>query len=300
MLFGVSVAIFLMIRLAPGEPAQGYLRRSNISPTPQALEEARRVLGLDKPLLAQYVDWISNALRLDFGISYSTRRPVLDEILHFLPNTLQLAGVALLFTLIVSVPLGMWAARHRDRAPDHVVRGIAFLGVSTPNFWLGFLLAILFSLNLNWLPAIGRGGIEHMIMPVLAVSFMSLSINARLLRASMLEVVGQRHVQYARLRGLPDWRVERSNVLRNAILPIVTATGMHIGELLGGTLVVESVFGWPGVGTYAVKAVFNQDYPVIQCFALFLVVIFVLANLVVDIVYAWLDPRIRLNTVSSE
>jgi nickel transport system permease protein len=294
-LLGVSILMFVIIRMAPGDPAVAYLRLSNIPPTPSAVAEARHVLGLDQPVLTQYLAWIGHALQGDFGVSYVTRRPVLDDILHYLPATLQLAGMALVFTLVVSVPLGIWSARYKDRWPDQLVRGFAFLGVSTPNFWLGFLLVLLFSLTLQWLPPMGKGGIAHMIMPVLAVSFMSLAINARLLRASMLETASARHVLYARLRGLSDRRVERSHILRNALLPIVTATGMHVGELLGGTLVIESVFGWPGIGRYAVSAIYSRDFPVIQCFTLFLVTIFVLCNLVVDIVYAWLDPRIRLH-----
>lgn len=295
LLLAASLAIFLMLRLGPSDPAMDYLRLSRVPPTPQALEETRRMLGLDQPILTQYLDWLWRALHLDFGVSYATQRPVLPDLLHYLPATLQLAGLALVLTLGISVPLGAWAARHRDGIPDQIVRLIAFIGVSMPNFWLGFLLVLLFSVYLGWLPPMGRGGWAHIVMPAVAICFMSLSINARLLRASMLEVAGQRHVTYARLRGLSERTVERSHVLRNALLPIITATGMHIGELIGGTFVIESIFGWPGVGRYAVSAIFNRDYPVIQCFTLLMVGIFVLCNLIVDIVYAWADPRIRLS-----
>ena len=300
MLLAASLAIFLLLRLGPSDPAMDYLRLSRLPPTPQALEEARAFLGLDRPMAAQYIDWLGRALQGDFGVSYATQRPVLPDILHYLPATLQLAGLALLLTLGVSVPLGMWAARHRDGLPDQIVRLVAFLGVSMPNFWLGFLLVLVFSVHLGWLPAMGRGGWSHMIMPAVSIALMSLAINARLLRASMLEVAGQRHVVYARLRGLSERRVERAHVLRNALLPIVTATGMHIGELIGGTLIVESIFGWPGVGRYAVSAIFNRDYPVIQCFTLMMVTIFVLCNLLVDIAYAYADPRIRLSAEGVE
>lgn len=294
-LLAASLVIFLLLRLGPSDPAMDYLRLSRVPPTPQALEEARRMLGLDQPIAAQYVDWLSRALHLDFGNSYATQRPVLPDLLYYLPATLQLAGVALVLTLGISLPLGMWAARYRDRFPDQAVRLLAFVGVSMPNFWLGFLLVLLFSVYLGWLPPMGMGGWTHIVMPAFAISLMSLCINARLLRASMLEVRGQRHVTYARLRGLSDISVERSHVLRNALLPIITATGMHIGELIGGTLIIESIFGWPGVGRYAVSAIFNRDYPVIQCFTLLMVAIFVICNLIVDIVYAWADPRIRLS-----
>lgn len=300
MLLGASLVIFLLLQLGPSDPAMDYLRLSRLPPTAGALEAAREMLGLDRPLALQYLDWLWRALHLDFGISYASGRPVLPDLLYYLPATLQLAGVALGLTLCVSIPLGMWAARHRNRMPDHIVRLIAFLGVSMPNFWLGFLLVLLFSVQLGWLPAMGRGGPSHMIMPALALSFMSLAINARLLRASMLEVAGQRHITYARLRGLPETRIERSHVLRNALLPIITATGMHVGELIGGTLIIESVFGWPGVGRYAVSAIFNRDYPVIQCFTLLMVGIFVICNLIVDIIYAYADPRIRLSAEGVE
>ncbi len=300
MLLGASIVIFLMLRLGPSNPAMDYLRLSKVPPTPQALEDARQMLGLDRPLVTQYLDWLGKALGGDFGTSFATQRPVLPDLLYFLPATLQLAGVALILTMALSIPLGMWAARHREGWQDQVVRLVAFLGVSMPNFWLGFLLVLVFSIELGWLPAMGRGGVTHLIMPAVAIAFMSLSINARLLRASMLEVAKQRHVRYARLRGLPERAIERSHVLRNAWLPIITATGMHIGELIGGTLVIESIFGWPGVGRYAVSAIMNRDYPVIQAFTLLMVTIFVLCNLVVDIVYAWADPRIRLAAEGAE
>ncbi|WP_414831983.1 nickel ABC transporter permease subunit NikB [Afifella sp. YEN Y35] len=296
MLFGASLVIFLLLRLGPSDPAMDYLRLSKVPPTPQALEDARQMLGLDQPMFVQYFDWLNNALHLDFGVSFATQRPVLPDLLHYLPATLQLAGVALALTLVISIPLGVWAARYRERWPDQAVRLLAFVGVSMPNFWLGFLLVLLFSVELGWLPSMGRGGLSHIVMPAIAISFMSLAINARLLRASMLEVAGQRHVRYARLRGLSERKVERSHILRNAWLPIITAIGMHIGEMLGGTLIIESIFGWPGVGRYAVSAVLNRDYPVIQCFTLMMVVIFVVCNLIVDIVYAVADPRIRLSS----
>lgn len=295
LLLAASLVIFLLLRLGPSDPAMDYLRLSRVPPTPQALEEARRMLGLDQPIAAQYLDWLWRALHLDFGNSYATQRPVLPDLLYYLPATLKLAGIALVLTLGISFPLGMWAARYRDRFPDQAVRLLAFFGVSMPNFWLGFLLVLVFSVYLGWLPPMGMGGWTHIVMPAFAISLMSLCINARLLRAGMLEVKGQRHVTYARLRGLSDTSVERSHVLRNALLPIITATGMHIGELIGGTLIIESIFGWPGVGRYAVSAIFNRDYPVIQCFTLLMVGIFVICNLIVDIVYAWADPRIRLS-----
>ena len=293
-LLGVSLIVFILLHLGNGDPALDYLRLSQIPPTDAALAEARQALGLDRPLPEQYLTWIWNALHLDFGISYITGRPVLDDLLYYLPATLQLGGLALLATLAFSIPLGLIAARWQGKWPDQVVRVVTFIGVSMPNFWLAFLLIALLSLWLGWLPPMGRGDAAHLIMPVLAIALMSMSINARLLRASLLDVRQHRHVFYARARGLNERRVWRDHILRNAWMPLVTATGMHIGELLGGALVIETIFAWPGVGRFAVSAVLNRDFPVMQCFTLLLTTLLVLCNLVVDICYAWLDPRTRL------
>jgi nickel transport system permease protein len=300
LLWAVSLIIFLFLRLSGAEPALAYLRAANIPLTDQAIIDAERFLGLDKPLWEQYFDWFNGAIHLDFGVSYMTSRPVLGDLLYYLPATLKLASFALLLTLVLSIPLAIWAARYRDKWPDFTIRGLAFIGVSIPNFWLGFLLVLLFSIHLKWLPPMGYGGLSHMVLPAVAIAFMSLCINARLLRASMLEVSGQRHVRYARMRGISSRRVERTHILRNSLLPIVTAAGMHIGELIGGSLIVESIFSWPGVGRYAITAISNNDYPVIQCFTLMMTTIFIFCNLVIDIIYAWLDPRIRLEAVECQ
>lgn len=293
MVFAASVVIFLMLRLGTGDPALDYLRLSNLPPTAEMVASTRVMLGLDQPLVVQYGTWLWRALHLDFGVSFATQRPVLDDVLLFLPATLLLAGAALVLILFTSVPLGIWAARHPDRLPDFIVRAISFLGVSMPNFWLAFLLVMCFSVWLKWLPAMGYGDWQHLILPAVSIAFMSLAINARLLRASMLDVAGQRHVTWARLRGLSHKQTERHHILRNASLPMITAVGMHIGELIGGTMIIENIFAWPGVGRYAVSAIFNRDYPVIQCFTLIMVVVFVLCNLAVDVLTAALDPRIR-------
>lgn len=293
-LLGVSLIVFLLLHMGNGDPALDYLRLSQIPPTDSALAEARQALGLDRPLPEQYLSWVWNALHLDFGVSYITGRPVLDDVLYYLPATLQLGALALLVTLALSIPLGLAAARWQGKWPDHVVRFVTFIGVSMPNFWLAFLLIALLSLWLGWLPPMGRGGPAHLVMPVLAIALMSMSIKARLLRASLLDVRQHRHVFYARARGLNERRVWRDHILRNAWMPLVTATGMHIGELLGGALVIETIFAWPGVGRFAVSAVLNRDFPVMQCFTLLLTTLLVLCNLVVDICYAWLDPRTRL------
>lgn len=293
-LFVVSAAVFLVLRMAKGDPAMAYLRMSNIPPTEQALMEARTQLGLDKPVAVQYADWLTKALRLDFGRSYVTGRPVLEEILHYLPATLLLAGAGLLLTMAVSVPFGVLAALGKDRLPDHLMRAFSFVGVSMPNFWFGLLLVYLFSVKLGWLPPMGRGGAGHMLMPVVTLSFMSIAINVRFLRAGLLEHIRSRSVLFARARGISERRITWIHVMRNAMIPVVTSMGMHLGEMLGGAVIVENIFSWPGVGRFAVQAVFNRDYPTLQCFILMMTVIFVLCNLCVDILYAFIDPRIRL------
>lgn len=290
----VSIFVFLILRMAKGDPAMAYLRLSNIPPTEQALMEARIELGLDKPIIAQYADWMGRALRLDFGRSYVTGKPVLQEVLYYFPATLRLAGAGLLFTMLISIPLGVYAALRKDRAGDHLTRLFAFFGVSMPSFWFGFLLIYLFAVKLGWLPPMGQGGLAHMIMPVMTLSLMSIAINVRFLRANLLENIRSRSTLYARARGVSERRIVWVHVMRNSMIPVVTAIGMHLGEMLGGAVFVENIFSWPGVGRYAVQAVFNRDYPVLQCFILMMTVIFVLCNLFVDILYAFIDPRIRL------
>ncbi|QAZ68472.1 nickel ABC transporter permease subunit NikB [Solidesulfovibrio carbinolicus] len=293
-LLAVSLVIFAILRLAPGDPALSYLRLSQIPPTTENLAIARETLGLDKPLSDQYATWLTRAARLDFGRSYVTGRPVMDEILYYLPATLELAGASLLITLGLSVPMGVAAALKRDTALDHLTRAVAFAGVSIPNFWFGFLLVWLFSVELGWLPPLGRGGLSHLVMPAVSLALMSLAVNTRLIRASMLETMHHRFILYARARGVGEGTVVWRHMFVNALIPILTATGMHVGELLGGAVVVESVFSWPGVGRYAVSSIYNRDFPVLQCFMLVMTVIFVVCNLAVDIAYAVADPRMRL------
>ncbi|WP_240612364.1 nickel ABC transporter permease subunit NikB [Salinicola lusitanus] len=293
LLLAVSLIIFLLLHLGRGDPALDYLRLSGISPTDQAVAAARHQLGLDLPLWQQYAHWLLQALQLDFGTSFISGRPVLTVMLEHLPATLALVAVALVVTVVASLVLGLWAGLHPGRWPDQLVRLVAFLGVSMPNFWIGFLLVLVFSIWLDWLPPMGYGGPLHFVMPALAISVMTISINARMLRMSMVETASQRHVHYARLRGLSRRRVVLAHQLPGALLPLLTASGMAIGELIGGAFVIENIFAWPGVGRLAVDAIQNRDFPVLQCFTLLMTLVYVLANLGVDLVHAWLDPRVR-------
>ncbi|MCD8140082.1 MAG: ABC transporter permease subunit [Planctomycetaceae bacterium] len=207
-------------------------------------------------------------MRLDFGVSYVTGAPVTTHLLHYLPNTLYLAAVSLLLTVLLSLPLGVAGAVWKNRWPDHLTRALAYIGVSTPSFWLGFVLILVFSVKLGWLPSMGIGGWRHVLLPALSVVLMSMCINMRLIRGSMLEQMHSRPVLYARIRGVLPGRILGGHVLRNSLIPVVTALGMHIGEILGGAVVAEVVFSWPGVGRYAVSAIMNRDFPVMQCFIL--------------------------------
>ncbi|GHT82944.1 nickel ABC transporter permease subunit NikB [Spirochaetia bacterium] len=295
LLFTVSIVVFLLLHSGPNDPAMSYLRLSNIPPTAAALEEVRERFGLNRPLLTQYIDWLGKALHGDFGISFVTGVSVTKQLFYYLPNTLYLASVSLLITLLLSIPLGITAAHHHDSWPDHLCRIFAYIGVSTPGFWLAFLMIILFSLRLHWLPTLGIGGFTYVIMPAFSTALMSAAVNTRLIRGNMLEQMHTRHVLYARLRGVREPLIIGSHVLKNSFIPVVTALGMHIGEILGGAVVAEVIFAWPGVGRYAVSAIYNRDFPVMQCFILLMTFIFVICNLLTDILYAALDPRIRLS-----
>ena len=298
-LVGISIITFLILRLTPGDPAEAYLRLSQIPPTEAAIAAARTELGLDRPLPVQYWDWLMKAITLDFGKSYATHRPVWDEMMLFVPATAQLAGVSLVITLVISIPMGIFSALYKDGWFDNFCRLMAFTSAATPNFWLGFLLMYFFALKLDLLPTLGRGSWEHFILPAVTLSFGYIATYIRLLRTSMLENLDQQFVLYARARGLKESWVIGRHVLKNAMLPVVTALGMSIGHLLSGSVIVESVFAWPGIGRFCVSAILNRDYPVVQCFVLMMSFIFVIANLLVDIAYAWLDPRIRLKEESS-
>lgn len=289
----ISFCVFLLLRLGPVDPAQAYLLNSNIPITEQSLAYTRLELGLDKPILEQYFTWLKNAIQLDFGVSYITKQNVLDTLFHYLPTTLKLTFLSMLVLLLCSIPLGIFAALHKNSWYDKGVKIFSFIGVSLPSFWLGFMLIYLFSVKLNWLPPLGNDGALSYILPVITLSFMSLAINTRLCRASFLESMGTKSIHYLRIVGMEKKKIYGKYTLKNALLPIVTSLGMHFGELLGGAFIVETLFALPGVGRYMVGALYNHDYPVVQCFMLMMLLIFLFVNLITDIVYVYLNPKIR-------
>jgi peptide/nickel transport system permease protein/nickel transport system permease protein len=287
------------LRLVPCDPAEVYLRLSQVPPTEEAVALVREELGLDKPLPRQYIDWLGHVLQLDFGKSFVTRQPVWEEISRVIPATIQLTATALLLVVLISLPTGILAALYKDSIFDQFSRVLAFMGSSVPSFWLGFMLMYFFALKLDLLPALGRGGLSHLVLPALTLALGQAATYTRLLRTSMLENFGRRHVLYARARGLRERLVVSRHVLRNALLPVVTAFGMSLGHLLAGAVVVENVFAWPGLGRLCVSSIFNRDYPVLQCYVLIMAAIFVLCNLLVDVVISVLDPRIRMGEKSN-
>lgn len=299
-MLGVSIITFALINLVPGDPAEIILRASGVEPTWEAVEALREELRLNDPVYIQYGKWLWNIIHLDFGTSFRTGQPVSQEILDRFPATLELTLSGMLVMFLVSFPVGILAALYKNTVMDHLSRVVALLGASLPSFWLGLLLIYYLSVKLELFPVMGRGGWDHRVLPALTLGFGMAATYARLLRASMLEVLGQDFIQAARARGLKERVVILQNALKNALLPVVTAFGMSIGHLLGGTVIVETIFAWPGMGKFMVDAIFNRDYPVIQGYVLFMAFIFVFANLAVDISYHFLDPRIRLERRGAE
>jgi ABC-type dipeptide/oligopeptide/nickel transport system permease component len=292
-LFGVTLLVFLMAWVTPGDPVIAMLGESAQGISQEGLEELRRQLGLDRPLPVQYVAYLGGLARGDLGVSVRSRRPVLTEILDRLPATAELAVAALAIAVALGLTLGVWAAVRKGTWADGAAIAVALVGVSVPVFWSGFLLMMLFALELGWLPASGRGTWRHLVMPALTVGVSSAAFIARITRGAMLETLGQDYVRTARAKGLRPRRVVLRHALRNALLPIVTVVGLQLGGLLGGAVLTESVFAWPGVGRLLVDAIVARDLPLVQGAVLVVAVLFILVNLAVDLSYAAINPKVR-------
>jgi len=290
-LFGVSLLTFTLINLVPGDPVQVYLRIAEMLPTPELVAKVRAEMGLDKPIHLRYFDWLTQVIQLDFGKSYISKKPVWDEIIYYFPATIQLTLMAMVLILFISLPVGIFSALYKDSIFDQISRVLSFLGASMPSYWLGILLIYLFSMQLNLLPTQGHGTVLHLILPALTLALGHSSTYTRLLRTSILENLNQYHVLYARARGLRERLVVSRHILKNSLIPIITAFGMSFGHMVAGSVIVESVFSWPGIGRYCVASIFSRDYPVIQAYVLIMAVVFILCNLLVDIVYHLLDPK---------
>lgn len=291
----ILFAIFLMfvlVRLSPVDPAEAYLAASNIHPTEELLAEKRQEFGLDRPLIVQYAQTVSDIVRFDFGNSYVTNTPVWQEITTRLPATLQLAFSSILVAIIVSVPLGFLSAVYKNSWLDHFSRLLSYLGASIPQFWLGYVLIFFFAVKLDLFPVEGRGTWQHFVLPSITLSLALIAIYTRLLRASVLEELEEAYVLYGRTRGLKEKGIMVKHVLRISISPMLTGLGMNLGKLLTGTIIVEQVFSWPGFGRFFIEAIFNRDIPVIQSYVVLAACLFIVCNLIVDVIQLYLDPRI--------
>jgi len=290
--FIATLVTFALIHISPVDPAEAYLTAAHIYPTPELLAQKRHEFGLDQPLLTQYAHTIQKIAKLDFGTSYLTNKPVWDEVKLRLPATAELAFWSMLLSALVSIPLGILAAVYKNSWIDMVSRAISYIGASIPQFWLGYLLIFFFSVKLDWLPVEGRGSWENLVLPTITLSLILIAVYTRLLRSSVLEQLQETYVQYARTRGIRERVIMLKHVLKIAISPLITGMGMSMGKLLTGTIIVEQVFSWPGFGRYFVDAIFNRDIPVIQCYVFLAACLFIVCNLLVDLVQLYMDPRI--------
>ncbi len=289
-LWGVLTLVFISIHLIPGDPAQVMLFGRG---HPADVAALRHQLGLDRPLPVQYWSFITHAAHLDFGTSIISHQPVMQEIWDRFPYTAELAVSAMILATIFGVITGIYSATHNRRLSGTVVTGFAVLGISVPDFWLGTMLAVIFGVNLHWLPVAGTGGVANIVLPAVTLATVITATLTRLVRSSMVDVLGREYVRTAHAKGLRRQAVIYKHVMRNALIPVVTIFGLTLGGLLGGAVILENVFAWPGLGTLAVSAVTNRDFPVVQGTTFFFAVILIGANLLVDISYAFLDPRIH-------
>ncbi|KAM3096282.1 ABC transporter permease [Phormidesmis sp. 146-12] len=319
-LFGITFAVFLLLRLIPGDPA---IVLAGERATPDQITALREQLGLDRPLDQQYFAFLENMVRLEFGNSIISGIPVIDEIRSRWAATFELSIAAMLVAIVLGIPSGVVAAVHKDRLVDNLLMSGSLIGVSLPVYWLGLLMVYLFSITLKWLPPSGRISVEtgfsfqpitgfygldallnlnlsvladvlsHLILPALTLGTIPLAIVARITRSAMLEVLTQDYIRTAKAKGLPNRLVVFRHALKNALLPINTTIGLQFGTLLGGAILTEIIFSWPGLGSWVYEGILARDYPVVQGGVVFIAVMFVVINLLVDISYAWIDPRIQ-------
>jgi ABC-type dipeptide/oligopeptide/nickel transport system permease component len=288
-LFGVLVVVFLLLYVAPGDPVQEMVGERADAET---IARLRKELHLDEPLLKQFTLYTGGVLRGDFGNSYITQRPIIQDIKERFPKTLLLAGSAMLLASILGITLGVLSARNPGGWFDRLGLGIAYLGISFPVYWVGLILILIFAVMLKWLPPSGYGGIKYLILPALALGSRSIAFLARVTRSAMLDVLGGDFVRTARAKGLTERVVIVRHALRNALIPIITVLGLDFGYYLTGSILTETIFSWPGLGRYVVNAITRRDLPAIQGSVLFLSVVFVLVNLLTDLAYAKADPRV--------
>jgi peptide/nickel transport system permease protein len=287
---GVVIIVFFMVRLAPGDPARLL---AGEGADQQTLQRIRESLGLDQPLYVQFGIFMGNLVQGDLGRSSFTRRPVTQELATYFPNTLELALAAMAVALVVGIAAGIISAVRSNTAIDFVVTIAALIGVSMPVFWFGLLAILYFSVQLGWFPVQGRGTWAHLVLPAVTLGVSSMAIITRMTRSSMLEVLNQDFIRTARAKGLRFTKVVNKHAFRNALIPVITIGGLEFGTLMAGAVLTETVFGWPGIGRLLVESILRRDYPVVQGAVLLIAVSFIVINLLVDLVYGLIDPRIR-------
>lgn len=291
-LWGVATTVFIIVRVVPADPA---LLIAGSDATPAQLAQLRADLGLDQPILLQYLQFLGGAVTGDLGDSYTLKQPATELIAQVLPNTALLALLACLVALILAFPLGLLAALRANQPIDRVVTTGSLFTQALPNFWIGVVLLLIFSRTLKWLPSVGLDGPENLVLPVIVLALPFVSVLTRMIRNGLLEVMGEGYIQTARAKGLSERVVVFQHAVRNAAIPVVTIVGLQFGTLLGGAVVTESVFSFPGIGRLLVSSIQGRDYNVIQACVLVIAAIFVIINLVVDLTYGALDPRVRLS-----
>ena len=289
-LAGVLIVTFLLLYVAPGDPVIQMVGERADSAT---IARLRAELRLDDPLPVRFAHYTTGVLRGDLGRSYTTGRPILRDLVERFPNTLMLAGAAMLLASVIGITLGVLSARHPGGWLDRMSLGLAYVGISFPVYWVGLLLILLFAVTLRWLPPSGFGGIAYLVLPALALGSRSIAFLARVTRSSMLETLGSDFVRTARAKGVPERGVVLRHALRTALIPVITVLGLDFGYYLTGSILTETIFSWPGIGRYVVNAIGRRDLPAIQGSVLFLSVVFVIVNLVTDLAYAKTDPRVR-------
>jgi peptide/nickel transport system permease protein len=306
LLIVISLLTFLIVEIAPGDAAQMYID-PNKGTDPAYIEQVRRSLGLDQPVYVRYVGWLGQTLSGDLGFSFRNRRPVVLEIGDRLPNTLLLSGVSLAFSFIIAIPIGVISALKRYTLLDYVLSTVALAGISIPIFWVALLLIQVFAIQLGWLPATGMTDvranhtgwqatldvIRHMILPTITLSLAQIAGWSRYQRSALLEVLGQDYIRTAQGKGLRERRILLVHALRNSLIPMVTLLGISVPTVVTGAFITETIFGWPGIGRLGVEAVTGRDYPVIMAVTMLSALLIVVGNLLADIAYAWVDPRIR-------
>jgi len=290
-IFGVTCLVFLFLHMVPGDPVEVMLGESA---QPADREALRHALGLDQPLLTQFGQYMGNLLQLDLGKSLYSQRPIVDMLLERIPATAQLAVSSLIVAVLIAFPLGVLAAVRKGSHWDQSAMGLSLVGVSIPNFLMGPILILVFSLWLGWFPVSGRDGFVSLILPALTLGTAMAAILSRMVRATLLETLNEDYIRTARAKGLSERLVVWRHAMRNALLPVITLLGLQLGVLLGGAVITEVVFSWPGLGQLTIESIQRRDYPVVQACVLVISLAYVVVNTLTDLVYGWLDPRVRL------